>query len=175
MQKETEQLLTRYETGEISRRGFIAALSALTALSAGRVSAQATPPIEITSINHVTFFVKDIPESAAFYQKLFGLNVLSDQGAGINLATGKDGQFLGFYGGTSGTDTDIHHVCLGVKNFDLDKTLAYLKEQGIEAQVRMRDDTVPEIYFQDPNGIMIQLQDESYCGGSGVLGNVCPV
>ena len=31
----------------------------------------------------------------------------------------------------------------------------------------------PELYFTDPDGIPIQLQDVSYCGGGGYLGNVC--
>jgi hypothetical protein len=30
-----------------------------------------------------------------------------------------------------------------------------------------------ELFFTDPDGILIQLQDASYCGGSGRLGNVC--
>jgi len=31
----------------------------------------------------------------------------------------------------------------------------------------------PELYFTDPDGLLIQLQDVSYCGGGGFLGNVC--
>jgi len=31
----------------------------------------------------------------------------------------------------------------------------------------------PELYFTDPDGLLMQLQDTSYCGGSGVLGNTC--
>jgi acyl-CoA synthetase (AMP-forming)/AMP-acid ligase II len=31
----------------------------------------------------------------------------------------------------------------------------------------------PELYLSDPDGIVVQLQDVSYCGGAGVLGNVC--
>jgi len=31
----------------------------------------------------------------------------------------------------------------------------------------------PELYFTDPDNIPIQLQDVSYCGGGGYLGNVC--
>ncbi len=31
----------------------------------------------------------------------------------------------------------------------------------------------PELFFTDPDGIVIQLQDASYCGGAGRLGNVC--
>jgi hypothetical protein len=32
----------------------------------------------------------------------------------------------------------------------------------------------PELYFTDPDNIRIQLQDVSYCGGSGRLGQICP-
>jgi len=32
----------------------------------------------------------------------------------------------------------------------------------------------PELYFTDPEGLLMQLQDTSYCGGSGFLGNDCP-
>ena len=165
-----EQLLKAYEDGKLSRRGF---LGALAAVSAVKVSAATQPNIQVTSINHVTMFVKDIPKTVEFYQKMFGLEVLSKQGDAYNMATGKTGQFLGFYGGTANTEVDIHHVCLGIKNFDVESLVARLKEFGITAQVRMRDGSVPEIYFIDPNGIRIQLQDESYCGGSGTLGNQC--
>ena len=30
------------------------------------------------------------------------------------------------------------------------------------------------VYFTDPDGLLIQLQDVKYCGGSGFLGDVCP-
>lgn len=173
MSDQVDQLLSDYESGQISRRGFLTAVSAMAAMASTGVSAQSRPPIEITSINHVTMFVKDIPGSAKFYQDLFGLEVKSQQSSGINLSTGKDGQFLGFYGGSPDTREQIHHVCLGVKNFDVEKTVAFLAERGIKANIRMRDETIPELYFMDPNGLMIQLQDESYCGGSGVLGNIC--
>jgi len=32
----------------------------------------------------------------------------------------------------------------------------------------------PELYFSDPDGIRIQLQDAGYCGGTGYLGDDCP-
>jgi hypothetical protein len=31
----------------------------------------------------------------------------------------------------------------------------------------------PELYFSDPDGIHVQLQEPSYCGGTGYLGNDC--
>jgi hypothetical protein len=32
----------------------------------------------------------------------------------------------------------------------------------------------PELYFTDPDGILVQLQDVRYCGGGGYLGDSCP-
>ena len=31
----------------------------------------------------------------------------------------------------------------------------------------------PELYFTDPDGILLQLQDPTYCGGNGYLGDEC--
>jgi hypothetical protein len=37
----------------------------------------------------------------------------------------------------------------------------------------MREGVTPEILVDGPDGVRIQLQDVGYCGGGGVLGNVC--
>jgi hypothetical protein len=31
----------------------------------------------------------------------------------------------------------------------------------------------PELYFTDPDGIPMQIQDVTYCGGAGILGEIC--
>ncbi len=38
----------------------------------------------------------------------------------------------------------------------------------------MRDECA-EVRFGDPDGMVCQLQDVSYCGGSGPLGNRCTI
>lgn len=45
--------------------------------------------------------------------------------------------------------------------------------RGLDSKVCMRDDALSEIHFGDPNGINVQIQDESYCGGSDYSGNIC--
>ena len=47
-------------------------------------------------------------------------------------------------------------------------------------RVRMRGaefgghpDGTPELYIADPDGIVVQLQDNTYCGGEGLLGELC--
>jgi hypothetical protein len=51
--------------------------------------------------------------------------------------------------------------------------LTSLKERGITASIRMRGDT-KELYFTDPDGVRVQLQDVRYIGGTGVLGDQPP-
>lgn len=43
----------------------------------------------------------------------------------------------------------------------------------MKTRTRVREGTTAEILFDAPDVIEIQLQDVSYCGGRGVLGNVC--
>jgi hypothetical protein len=38
---------------------------------------------------------------------------------------------------------------------------------------RRRGDGTPEILLDSPDCVEIQLQDVSYCGGRGPLGNMC--
>lgn len=171
---EVQSLLEKYEGGQLSRRSFLTAVSALMLAGSGRAAAQsAAPVIPVTTLNHVTCFVRDVPASVKFYQDLFGLQILSEQGIGTNLTPGDGQAFLGLYNGPPTAPIGIDHLCFGVKDFNVEEIQAKLRAQGIESRVRMRDDTVPELYFNDPNGISIQLQADTYCGGSGILGDQC--
>ena len=170
-----DHLLDDYDEGKITRRGFLAAASALLMSGSGKLAAQTAVPIPASSFNHVTCFVRDVPATVKFYQDLLGLKVLSEQGIGTNLTTGDGHAFFGIYNGPPNAPLGLDHVCFGVKDFNVEEIQRKLAERGIESRVRMRDDTIPELYFTDPNGISVQLQDEGYCGGSGYLGNVCEV
>jgi len=88
----------------------------------------------------------------------------------------------------------IHHNCLALPGFDVRKVLRQLETYGLKAReassgpvpplryyISMRgperggaEKGTAELYFTDPDGLLIQLQDVSYCGGSGYLGNECP-
>jgi hypothetical protein len=89
----------------------------------------------------------------------------------------------------------INHVCMNMENFKPDDVLRTLTTFGLsprgEAQgaagplkhyVSLRMENrggapggTPELYFTDPDGLLIQLQDVKYCGGGGFLGDVCAV
>ena len=169
MNTEVEGLLTQYERGQITRRQFLAATSALLTVPAA-LSAPA-PIGTVQQLNHVTLFVRDVKQSVRFYQDLLGMPVLTEQSPGINLNAGTG--FVGIYPAPQSVTPSINHVCLGMKNFDPDAVLKQLKERNVEANIRLRGDT-KELYFNDPDNIRVQLQDVKYKGGVGVLGDRDP-
>ena len=64
-------------------------------------------------------------------------------------------------------------LSLGVEGFDVDQTLTTLADHGVEGRVRTRDGGVSEVMFSDPDNLSVQIQDVTYCGGAGTLGNLC--
>ena len=168
-------LLKQYEGGQISRRDLIVSLSAMALTSRTATAQSNNPPLPVQNLNHVTLNVTDVARSEVFYHRLFGMPTVFRQSNGavpiMQLGTGP--QFVAL-GGNANTTPRISHFCMTVSNFDPDRTMAILNEQGVEGgRVRMRDGEVPELYFTDPDGISVQLQDVSYCGGSGRLGENC--
>jgi catechol 2,3-dioxygenase-like lactoylglutathione lyase family enzyme len=168
-----DQLLARYEHGQISRRELLAALTAIVAAGPGGGPAAAAPAVgPVKQMNHVSIFVPDVQKSKQFYEDLFGLPVLTNQDPGVNLSTGAG--FLGIYPAQGGaTKGSINHMCFGVENFDADSVLKALTDRGLQARIRQRGDT-KELYLTDPDGISVQLQDTKYIGGTGPLGDKKP-
>jgi catechol 2,3-dioxygenase-like lactoylglutathione lyase family enzyme len=183
MMRVIEDLLAGYEQGQIGRRDLVRSLSALLLTPLAAAGQNAAPPIGVRSLNHVSISVANVDRSVEFYQKLFGMRVISREGtpgnpiaggggAGVvvNLAPGAGPEFLGIY--KAEPAGHIGHFCLGVQNFNADATLKTLQDRGVTARMRTRGES-KEIFLTDPDNVQVQLTDVSYCGGSGPRGNVC--
>ena len=166
-----DALVTQYENGTLSRRDLLAALALLVASPAAGAAQAAQPIGAVKSMNHVTVFVPNVQKSVDFYQGLFGMPILTRQDAGINLNAGN--AFYGIYPAPNAAAGSVNHVCFGLDNFDADAVLKQLTDRGIKGNIRMRGET-KELYFTDPDGIRVQLQDVKYIGGAGVLGEKPP-
>lgn len=168
MSRAVESLLSHYESGRLSRRELVAILTA--AVVAPRTVTAQPPVLEAATLNHASLIVSDLERSVAFYQRTFGLAVKSTQQGGVNLAVGD--AFLGVYQGGANATPHINHICFGLRGFDPAATVAALEAQGLPAESRTRDG-VTQVYTADPDNLRVQLQDVSFCGGVGPLGNEC--
>jgi len=154
-------------------------------------------PLSLRGINHFTTFVANVERANSFYKKVLGINNHVFQGTFPTLGVGDGYQFLMFVGGAQpgapSAAANIHHVSLAVDNFDVEKIQSILNDKGLTfiksgggtvpplshyVSLRMpprggAQGGTPELYFTDPDGLRIQLQDVSYCGGGGYLGNEC--
>jgi len=170
--------------GHLSRRSLLAALPA--ALLAPRVRAQASP-IPVRSITHVALHVGNVRRSVDFYQALFGMPIQARVGPSVLLRVGQGPQFLSI-SPAGATPTRIARFGFGVADFDPDRVLGELNAHGVaagaagadglaggpmHARVITRGET-RELYLADPEGVELQLQDPTYCGGGGPLGASCP-
>ena len=154
--------------------------------------------IQLRDLSHFTCRVTDAQRSQDFFRDVFGLSVQVYQATTPALGFGGGPQFLMFIGGGATTPGGqpqgaIDHVCFTMDGFDTEEVLATLADHGIRPQaqgeardtplrsfVSMRmpnrggaEEGTPELYFVDPDGLVIQLQDTTYCGGGGVLGDLC--
>ena len=150
--------------------------------------------LAVRDLSHFTVSASNGRRSNQFYQEVFGLPVQVLQGTTPALGIGGGPQFLMFGGGgATRRPARIGHVCLTVEGFDKDRILQTLADFGIQPRgddpgpvgpltsyVSMRMENrggapegTPELYFTDPDGLLIQLQDTTYCGGGGLLGEIC--
>jgi catechol 2,3-dioxygenase-like lactoylglutathione lyase family enzyme len=156
---------------------------------------------QLKSINHVTLNVANGARQKEFYQTVFGLPTRATQGNVIMLGVGEGTDGIAFNGAANNPNaiSRIDHVCFTIEDFDAERVMATLIDHGLEpievgipalikpmtCRVRWRQHAnngggptsplgTPELYFNDPDNILIQIQDVSYCGGSGRLGEICP-
>jgi len=191
MNKEFTRLVNAFDNQQITRRTFLGSMAALAVAGySGKNSSAAVgdPPIPVRAINHMTLSVSDPAASLEWYQGLFGMPIAARQGNTIVLQIGEGPQFMAL-GGSASDNPRITHYCLAVDDFDDERLVQILAEHGVaatgrsgpmESRVRMRGPEFggapggsPELYFGDPDGIVVQLQDTSYCGGAGLQGDDC--
>jgi catechol 2,3-dioxygenase-like lactoylglutathione lyase family enzyme len=182
---------------QITRRSLLKSIPAMAAASgfAGRAFGQgAKPQLPVRSLSHATLTVTDAKRSVEFYQGLFGMGITARQGTAPSLQIGSGVEFL-FFGGGPNAKPGIGHLCMAMDHFVLDRALAILEQHGVsrvegpaggiaggamKCKVRMRPENLggakngtAELYIGDPDGLAIQLQDSTYCGGGGELGEIC--
>lgn len=122
------------------------------------------------SLNHIALYVEDLNRSATFYKNIIGLDTVPDPF--------KDGLHAWF---KIGNNLTLHliqgkkekidqykntHTCYSVTDIDsfiehLAKSgIAYEDVKGNKNSVTIRVDGVKQIYFKDPDGYWIEINND---------------
>ena len=180
----------------IGRRELL--LSIPTLALAPRLFGQAAKPvIAVKGLNYFVLSVSDMQRSIDFYQGLFGMPIQARQGADVLLRIGKGPQFLMLTPAGANPPRIVPRLGLTVENFNADRIVSMLEQHGVtratagdpgltggamKVRVSRRGpdkggatDGTPELFLGDPDDFVLQIQDTSYAGGAGALGNVAKV
>ena len=161
-----DALLEQYESKQLSRRQLLGALVA-SAVGVSMTPAQAQAPAAVgRSMNHVSLSVSDVQRSADFYSRVLGLEIISQPAnGGLNMGLGSE-SFLGLY--ELGDPGRMHHLCVGVDNYNPDRLAERLSDHGVQANINRdpanRTSGGDQLYFNDPDGILVQLAQHGYLG-----------
>ena len=168
MQQEIDSLVEKFEQKKLSRRELVTALVATVgAVATGTTLAQIPQPVATgRSMNHVSLSVTDVNRSADFYSRVLALDIISrPANGGLNMGLGEE-SFLGLY--NLPNPGGMHHLCIGVDNYNADMLAESLLDHGITANVNRdaanRTSGGDQLYFNDPDGISVQLAQHGYLG-----------
>jgi catechol 2,3-dioxygenase-like lactoylglutathione lyase family enzyme len=145
-------LLNRFERGALTRRGLVRGLAMLTAAGGAASEAQGQEAaIRAARIDHISIQVSDLPGSIAFYQKMFGLSVVSEDKPNeiVRLGMGKVLVSLHHKSPTGLVD----HFAIGVEKFDKELVTRELKQRGANPE----QDIDAGFHIKDPQGIGVQI------------------
>jgi lactoylglutathione lyase len=164
-----DTLLDQFEQKQISRRQLLPLLVAAAgaaSLAPTALAQSVSRAAKGRSLNHISLSVADVSKSAAFYQQLLGMEIISrPANGGLNMGLGNE-SFLGLYAFSD--PGRMHHMCIGVDNFNADELAKKLAAHNITARVNRdpanRTSGGDQIYFNDPDGISVQLAQHGYLG-----------
>ena len=123
----------------------------------------------VPTLDHIAFYVKNLDSSVAFYTKLFQLDTIPQPFKGARVKWFKISPGFQFHlieGAKQNVDIpEFSHICFSIQNLkDFIETLAqnnvaYFDSFGKKDVVQHRADGVSQIFFQDPNGYWIEVND----------------
>lgn len=143
-------------------------ITLMTVLSIGMLSAAAQKKGPV--LNHIAQYVTDLSRSTAFYQKVIGLDTIPEpfhDGKHTWFKVGGGAQLHLIEGATGPSPLSKNtHLCFSVASLNqLIKVLnrakvPYEDWAGKKSAVTLRKDGVHQIYFQDPDGYWIEINDD---------------
>jgi lactoylglutathione lyase len=128
------------------------------------VTAQTTKP----QLNHIAVYVKNLQTSTQFYKNIIGLDTIPEpfkDGKHTWFSLGAAGQLHLISGAKTITANKNNHLCFSVVSINTftahlaQNELKFENWAGEINRVTTRADGIQQIYFKDPNGYWIEVND----------------
>jgi lactoylglutathione lyase len=120
-------------------------------------------------LNHIAVYVNNLQTSTAFYRDIIGLDTIPEpfhDGKHTWFSVGPKSHLHIIEGATAATVHDKNnHLCFSVPSVDAFVTrlntanIPYEDWPGKPRSVQLRVDGVKQIYFKDPDGYWIEIND----------------
>ena len=120
-------------------------------------------------LNHIALYVANLQTSTAFYKDIIGLDTIPEpfhDGRHTWFGVGVKSHLHIISGATTKTDHDKNtHLCFSVPSVNefvkrLEKNkIEYEDWPGTKMKITTRVDGVKQIYFKDPDGYWIEIND----------------
>ncbi len=146
-----DELVTRFDQGTLSRRDLLQGLTVLAAAGGAATAAAQTTPFRATRIDHISVQVTDMARSVAFYEKIFGLKILSED---------KENEIVRM--GVTKIIVSLHHkppvgivdhYAIAIDDFDREAVTAELAKHGLTAEQNLDYG----FFVRDPEGVPVQI------------------
>ncbi len=146
-----DELVTRFDQGTLSRRDLLQGLTVLAAAGGAATAAAQTTPFRATRIDHISVQVTDMARSVAFYEKIFGLKILSED---------KENEIVRM--GVTKIIVSLHHkppvgivdhYAIAIDDFDREAVSAELAKHGLTAEQNLDYG----FFVRDPEGVPVQI------------------
>jgi lactoylglutathione lyase len=142
--------------------------SAAVFLSLNKAKAQQKP---ILKLNHIAVYVENLEKSTSFYKDVLQLTEIPEpfhDGLHTWFTLGGAGNLHLIQGAKHGVQREKNdHLCFSIQNIEQfienlkEHNITYFDWPGNEGKVTTRVDGVHQIYFQDPDGHWIEINDEA--------------
>jgi len=145
-------LLNRFDRGALTRRDLVQGLTMLAAAGGSAAVAQAqTAGLKAAKIDHVSIQVTDLPRAVAFYQKMFGLSIVSEDKPNeiVRLGVGRALVSLHHKSPTGIVD----HFAISVEKFNQESVTQQLKGLGVNPEENLD----AGFHIKDPEGMSVQI------------------
>ena len=159
-----ETLIEKFATGKISRREFVADLSAVITLLAGvgvgsppAAKAQGRSLLQVSEINHIAIRVRDLDRSQKFYEDVLGMSLIFKRSTFRMMGCGP--HFLALF---KSLEPGLDHLAFTLPFYDQSKVAEKLKTEGIEPTLEEE-----RTYLRDPDNYKIQIEHPQAWPGDG--------